>query len=152
MTVGISNVTPLEGRSSASCVNMGSDHVIPSLTALVEEVHRYGAKASIELGAFAFGHVTPTGETPIDRMTQEEISGWIDMFASAAERAFVCGMDMVMLHGGHGILISNFFSPLFNHRTDEYGGSLENRARFACELVEEVRMPEQKVVWRSNFV
>ena len=140
VTVGISNVTPLEGRSSASCVNMGSDHVIPSLTALVEEVHRYGAKASIELGAFAFGHVTPTGETPIDRMTQEEISGWIDMFASAAERAFVCGMDMVMLHGGHGILISNFFSPLFNHRTDEYGGSLENRARFACELVEEVRI------------
>ena len=49
VTVGISQVTPLDGRSSASCVNMGSDHVIPSLTALVEEVHRYDAKASIEL-------------------------------------------------------------------------------------------------------
>jgi NADPH-dependent 2,4-dienoyl-CoA reductase/sulfur reductase-like enzyme len=72
-------------------------------------------------------------------MTREEIDQWIALFAAAAERAMLAGMDMIMLHGGHGLLISNFFSPLLNHRRDYYGGSLANRARFACELLDAVR-------------
>ncbi|TZE82519.1 cobalamin-dependent protein [Calorimonas adulescens] len=96
---------------------------------LADAVHRYGAKASIELAGFAFGHEMPEGKSPIDMMSQEDINNWIKLFADAAERALKAGMDMVLLHGGHGILISNFFSPLFNHRTDKYGGSIENRAR-----------------------
>lgn len=136
VTVGISNVVPSEGHTSGSCVNMGSDNVVVGLAALADAVHRYGAKASIELAGFAFG---PEGKSPIDSMTQEDIDQWIKYFVDAAERAAFSGMDMILLHAGHGILISNFFSPLFNHRTDKYGGSIENRARFACELLEAIR-------------
>jgi len=136
VTLGISGVTPLNGMGSGFCVNMGSDNVLVGLTTFAEEMHRYGAKASVELGAFAFA---PPGQSAIDLMSQADIDGWIAAFSDAAERAAFCGMDMVLLHGGHGILISNFFSPLFNHRTDKYGGSIANRARFACELVDEIR-------------
>lgn len=139
VTVGISMVTPLNGMPSGFCVNMGSDNVIPGLAVLADAVHRYGAKASIELAGFAFGHEMPEGKSPIDMMSQEDINNWIKLFADAGERALKAGMDMVLLHGGHGILISNFFSPLFNHRTDKYGGSIENRARFACELLDAIR-------------
>src|SRR5690554_708839 len=142
VTVGISQVTPLQApweHMSGFCVNMGSNLVIPGLRALADAVHRHGAKASIELAGFA-GHTMPKeGESPIDAMSVEDIQHWIRLFADAAERALKADIDMILLHGGHGILISNFFSPLFNHRTDKYGGSIENRARFACELLDAIR-------------
>ena len=56
--------------------------------------------------------------------------------AALAKRA---GFEMIMVHGGHGWLINQFLSPYFNHRTDEYGGSLENRLRFAREVLTAVR-------------
>ncbi|MDI3536187.1 MAG: hypothetical protein PWP16_229 [Eubacteriaceae bacterium] len=140
VTVGISMVTPPFEHTSGFCVNMGSNSVIPGLAVLADAVHRYGAKASIELAGFAMGHDLPEeGMSPIDVMTHEDIAGWITFFADAAERALKAGMDMILIHGGHGILVSNFFSPLFNHRTDQYGGSLENRARFACQLLDAIR-------------
>lgn len=142
VTVGISQVSPLPPHlphMSGFCVNMGSNLVVPGLRALADAVHRYGAKASIELAGF-LGHSMPEeGKSPIDSMTVEDIQRWIGLFADGAERAMKAGMDMILLHGGHGILISNFFSPLFNHRTDQYGGSIENRARFACELLDAIR-------------
>lgn len=140
VTVGISMVTPPFGHMNGFCVNIGDDNVVPGLAVLADTVHRYGAKASIELAGFAMGHDMPEeGKSPIDMMSQEEINNWINLFANAAERAMKAGMDMVLIHGGHGILVSNFFSPLFNHRTDQYGGSIENRARFACELFDAIR-------------
>lgn len=140
VTVGISMVTPPFGHMNGFCVNIGDDNVVPGLAVLADTVHRYGAKASIELAGFAMGHELPEeGKSPIDMMSQEDIDNWISLFANAAERAMKAGMDMVLIHGGHGILVSNFFSPLFNHRTDKYGGSLENRARFACELFAAIR-------------
>ncbi len=140
VTVGISMVTPPFGHMNGFCVNIGDDNVVPGLAVLADTVHRYGAKASIELAGFAMGHDMPEeGKSPIDMMSQEDIDNWISLFANAAERAMKAGMDMVLIHGGHGILVSNFFSPLFNHRTDKYGGSLENRARFASELFAAIR-------------
>ena len=139
VTVGISNVRPLGGAPSNFCVNMGDDSVVPGLAVLADTIHRYGAMASIELAGFAF-HEMPEGKSPIDMMTQDEIDQWILYFTDAAERAHMAGMDMILLHGGHGILISNFFSPLFNHRTDKYGGNIQNRARFACELLDAIRL------------
>ncbi len=140
VTVGISMVTPPFGLKNGFCVNIGDDNVVPGLAVLADTVHRYGAKASIELAGFAMGHDMPEeGKSPIDMMSQEDISNWITLFANAAERAMKAGMDMVLIHGGHGILVSNFFSPLFNHRTDKYGGNTENRARFACELFDAIR-------------
>jgi 2,4-dienoyl-CoA reductase-like NADH-dependent reductase (Old Yellow Enzyme family)/thioredoxin reductase len=140
VTVGISMVTPPFGHMSGYCLNLGDNNVVPGLAVLADTIHRYGAKASIELAGFAMGHDLPEeGKSPIDLMTQEDIDGWIAMFAAAAERAMKAGMDMILIHGGHGILVSNFLSPLFNHRTDQYGGSLANRARFAGELLDGIR-------------
>jgi 2,4-dienoyl-CoA reductase-like NADH-dependent reductase (Old Yellow Enzyme family)/NADPH-dependent 2,4-dienoyl-CoA reductase/sulfur reductase-like enzyme len=72
-------------------------------------------------------------------MTVEDIKTVVDQFAAAAVRAKQAGADGVEIHGGHGYLISSFISPKSNHRTDEYGGSLENRARFAVEIIKAVR-------------
>ncbi|MDF2433433.1 MAG: hypothetical protein JWP44_3064 [Mucilaginibacter sp.] len=60
-------------------------------------------------------------------------------FKAAAKRAIAAGFDVIELHGAHGYLIHEFFSPLSNHRTDEYGGSFENRIRFLLEVIESVK-------------
>ena len=70
VTVGISNVVPMKGSPSSFCVNMGSDGVIPGLAVLADTIHRYGAKASIELAGFATREI-PNGPSPIDRMSKE---------------------------------------------------------------------------------
>ena len=72
-------------------------------------------------------------------MTQDMIDEVIDSFASAAERCMRAGFEIIMIHGGHGHLIAQFLSPYFNKRSDAYGGSLENRARFALEVLTEIR-------------
>ena len=76
--------------------------------------------------------------TPVE-MTKEEINHLIEVFGKAANRVKRAGFDGVELHGAHGYLLSQFLSPHFNQRTDEYGGSLENRARILIEIVREIR-------------
>ncbi|PTB69808.1 FMN-linked oxidoreductase [Trichoderma citrinoviride] len=78
-------------------------------------------------------HATPK------ELTKEEIKGLVRKFAETAERAVKAGFDMIEIHGAHGYLISNFLSPRSNKRTDEYGGSFENRIRFVQEVVQAVR-------------
>lgn len=72
-------------------------------------------------------------------MTIEEIKGLIQRFADAAERAKRAGADGVEIHGGHGYIISSFISPKTNKRTDEYGGSVENRARLLTDVIKAVK-------------
>ncbi len=72
-------------------------------------------------------------------MTQEDIRQLVEHFASAAGRAQKAGLDGVEIHGGHGYIISEFLSPALNQRDDEYGGSLENRARLLLEILAAVR-------------
>jgi 2,4-dienoyl-CoA reductase-like NADH-dependent reductase (Old Yellow Enzyme family)/thioredoxin reductase len=76
---------------------------------------------------------------PIHGMTVEELDAVADHFADKAEMLKIAGYDMVMLHGGHGWLLDQFLSPLYNTRTDEFGGSLENRARFPLMVIDRVR-------------
>lgn len=76
--------------------------------------------------------------TPVE-MTKDEINHLITSFGKAANRVKQAGFDGVELHGAHGYLLSQFLSPHFNQRTDEYGGSLDNRARILFEIVREVR-------------
>jgi 2,4-dienoyl-CoA reductase-like NADH-dependent reductase (Old Yellow Enzyme family) len=76
---------------------------------------------------------------PTIEMSKEKIAETVEKFGAAAERMKRAGMDIVLVHGGHGNLISQFTSPLFNKRTDEYGGSTENRARFAIEVCDSIR-------------
>jgi len=78
-------------------------------------------------------------------MSKEEIRGIVDAFAQAARRALEAGFRILEIHGAHGYLMHEFFSPLSNFRTDEYGGSFENRTRIAREVVTAVRkqMPDE---------
>jgi 2,4-dienoyl-CoA reductase-like NADH-dependent reductase (Old Yellow Enzyme family)/thioredoxin reductase len=76
---------------------------------------------------------------PAEEASKEDIKRIKGGFAEAARRVKQAGFDAVEVHGGHGYLISQFLSPLVNRRTDEYGGSTEKRARFACEVIEAVR-------------
>ena len=71
-------------------------------------------------------------------MTKADMERVVKAFVDAAKRAVRAGFDVVEIHGAHGFLISSFFSPVANKRTDEYGGSIENRARFALEMVDAI--------------
>ncbi|MFC8089821.1 NADH:flavin oxidoreductase/NADH oxidase [Streptomyces sp. NPDC057301] len=82
---------------------------------------------------FADGHPVPT------ELTVAEIQQVVGQFADAARRALAAGFEIAEIHGAHGYLINEFLSPYSNHRTDEYGGSYENRTRFALQVVDAVR-------------
>ncbi|MBN9390281.1 MAG: NADH:flavin oxidoreductase/NADH oxidase [Chloroflexi bacterium] len=72
-------------------------------------------------------------------LTREEIAEIVEAFAKGAQRAVEAGFEVMEIHGAHGYLLNEFLSPASNHRTDEYGGSLENRARFLLEVVRAIR-------------
>lgn len=76
---------------------------------------------------------------PCIEMTKEKIYETVEKYGAAAGKMKRAGMDIVLVHGGHGNLISQFTSPLYNQRTDEYGGSTEKRARFAIEVCDSIR-------------
>jgi 2,4-dienoyl-CoA reductase-like NADH-dependent reductase (Old Yellow Enzyme family) len=82
-------------------------------------------------------------------LSVEEINGIVRAFGAAAVRAAKAGLDTVEIHGAHGYLLHNFLSPISNQRTDEYGGSLENRARILLEVIKEVRknFPKEKPIF-----
>ncbi|NYC92595.1 oxidoreductase [Clostridium acetobutylicum] len=132
VTIGDSPVNAEYAKSSPYVIDMSKDTIVNGLYTLTEVIHRYGAKASLELNLRA-------DYTPTD-MTKEKIKQVINDFADAAFRCKQAGMDMVMIHGGHGHLVAQFFSPFYNKRTDEYSTSnMENRTRFARELLDAVR-------------
>ncbi|MCJ7834432.1 FAD-dependent oxidoreductase [Cuneatibacter sp. NSJ-177] len=119
-----------------------------------ESVHRYGALSSISICHFGCwtdekhtwnGKIYAPSEIMnpygirTTEMSEDMIEEIVDCFARAAEMAQYAGHDMVQIHGTHGWLINQFLSPALNHRKDRFGGSFENRARFACMVVEAVR-------------
>lgn len=122
------------------------------LAKLADAINRQGAVATIELqhpGAASKrngkNQMAPSdGPNPLDpsimrhAMTEEEIYRVIDEFSEAALYAKSRGFGMVQIHGGHGWLINQFFSPFFNQRTDRWGGSVENRARFGVAVIDEI--------------
>jgi 2,4-dienoyl-CoA reductase (NADPH2) len=151
--VGYATVDPLAGNSQ----NIGAhdDRFVPGLTRLADAIRKHGARAAIQLnhaGRYNFSFfidgqqpIAPspiasrlTRETPRE-MTQADIEAVIESFARAAARAKQAGFDAVEILSGTGYLISEFLSPLTNHRTDGYGGSLANRMRFGLEVVAAVR-------------
>ena len=88
---------------------------------------------------------TAPGYTTPREMTLDDIAATVQAFADAARRADAAGFDVVEIHAAHGYLINQFLSPIANHRTDAYGGSRENRMRFALEVTEAVR-----AVWPAH--
>ena len=128
-------------------------------TFVADAIRRHGAVPSIEFshsGQYAGTYLTdknkkeslcqwgpsegtrPDGR-PVKALSKEQIADIVKSYGEAAVLAKRAGYEMIMIHAGHGWLINQFLSPYFNHRTDEYGGSLENRIRFAREVVQAVR-------------
>lgn len=131
VTIGDTPINNEKALRGGYCYNLGTDKSINGLNRIAETIQRYGAKASIELSHHDLS-------SPAD-MTLEEIKMLIKSYADAAYRCMLAGMDMIMVHGAHGQFISQFFSPRRNNRTDKYGGTVKNRARFVLELLEAIR-------------
>ena len=99
----------------------------------------YGMVTADEGAMMAEPFMAPTSNPHYRVMDHEDIATVADQFAAATVRAREAGVDAVELHGGHGYLIDAFLSPTINTRDDEYGGSVENRARFLVEIMAEIR-------------
>lgn len=118
-------------------------HFRPVLPESAEELEAIGYEDWQPVAPSAVPHAE--GWKIPHELSQSEIAGLVQSFADAAVRAEKAGFDIVEIHGAHGYLIDQFLSPLANKRTDEYGGSRENRMRFALEVVEAVR-----AVWPAH--
>lgn len=142
------------GSNGTTQIRINHDCFIPALHRLTERLHRYGTCVAIQINhAGASAVPDRIGTTPVSSsnipsktggstprpLTKEEIEAIAEKYAKAARRAQIAGFDAVEVHGGHSYLISQFLSPVYNNRSDEFGGSVENRCRFAKMVIEKVR-------------
>lgn len=143
-----------QGSNGTTQIRIDQDSYIPRLFMLCETVHKHGTKIALQINhAGASAISSRIGSQPVSAsnipskkggeiprpLTKEEILHIVKKYGEAAKRVQIAGFDAVEIHAGHSYLISQFLSPLTNDRTDEFGGSLENRARFAKMIIEEVR-------------
>ncbi|SFN09690.1 2,4-dienoyl-CoA reductase [Chryseobacterium oleae] len=149
------------GRITNHCMGIWNDQQAEELEKIVDFVHtRSESKIGIQLAhAGRKGSTWNNLQIPLEEgwetvapsaipyhpseriphiLTVEEIKEQVDNFKKAAKRAVKAGFDLIEIHGAHGYLVHQFLSPLSNIRTDEYGGSFENRIRFLLEIVDAV--------------
>jgi 2,4-dienoyl-CoA reductase-like NADH-dependent reductase (Old Yellow Enzyme family) len=143
-----------QGKAHAGQVSIATDAAIPGFRRLTDLIHAEGVKVVAQIshagsraqgnelppiGPSAVLHPRQTEVMPLE-MTVEQIHEVTEYFVAAALRAKAAGFDGVEIHCAHGYLLNQFYSPLTNQRTDEYGAqSIENRTRFACEVLRAVR-------------
>ena len=134
-------------------IGIYDDSLIPGLKRMTDFVHRNGVPIIIQLvHSGLFSSPLLTGTTPLGpsvletsegtigrEMSKEEITEAVVAFREAALRAKEAGFDGVQIHAAHGWLLSQFLSPFFNRRSDEYGGTLENRARIVMEVTKNIK-------------
>jgi 2,4-dienoyl-CoA reductase-like NADH-dependent reductase (Old Yellow Enzyme family) len=160
-------ITP-EGRISPQDLGFWKDEHIPALKRIVEFLHGQGARAGIQLAHAGRKASMARPWDGAERVKLPSEGGWTDVlapsqipfsekyvkpiaidltgikrllsaFQAAARRAVEAGFDVIEIHSAHGYLLNEFLSPLSNHRTDEYGGSFENRTRLLLEVAEAIR-------------
>lgn len=153
----VDNEVEEHGMPNCPCPTHNPVQFVRTGRELTERIHAYGAKVFLQMSG-GFGRVTiptnlgeypPVAPSPIPHrwldktcreLTKEEIRKIVEQFGKGAFNAKRAGFDGVQIHAVHeGYLIDQFAIALFNQRTDEYGGSLENRLRFAREIVEEIK-------------
>ena len=162
VTIGESIVHTPTGKSHPKQIPLDDKGVIPSLVEAADAIHQYGAIASIELshGGMECDPVFLGGRNPIgpsartvdigfrtagastvevEEMSEALMDEIADAYAEAAATVKLAGFDMCMVHAAHGWLLAQFLSPLINKRTDKYGGSVENRARFPLMVLDRIR-------------
>lgn len=156
VAIGLGIVDPV-GRVHTKEVTLYDVMSLPSLKEYANAMHRHNCMAVMELAhggkyAGARSHdgagdplvlgpddeINPDG-LRVTAMSEEEIERVSNCYADAAVLCQKAGIDMVLVHGGHGWLLGQFMSPTMNHRTDRWGGSLENRMRFPLLVLEKIR-------------
>ncbi len=151
--LGYTYIQP-NGRQSPGQTAIYNDDYLPGFKMLTDTVHKAGSRISIQL-VHVGPQTTPEmirGETPVGpsaikhplfgtprELTNAEVKKMVEDFGHAAKRAETAGFDAIQIHGAHGYLVSQFISPRWNQRSDAYGGSRENRMRFATEVYQAVR-------------
>lgn len=155
VTIGEGKLDKLNSCAHSGHVNCCDEIALQRLHFFTDYVHTYGALASIEFnhsGQFALPEYNPQHLGPmgafamtmpnglkVKEMNEEDMNQVADSYAYACLIAKRAGFDMVLLHFAHGWLMGGFLSPLVNKRTDEYGGSIENRCRFPLMVLKRVR-------------
>ena len=165
VTIGDAATDFIYGRGHNSQLNLGDDRATIGLYQLTRTIKSCGARVSIEVnhrGRWTFPRFlngkNPIGPSPVTapseewnaaregrrptrvtEMDQDMIDMAIQSYVDAVGRCIISGFDACMIHGGHGHLIGQFASHFANRRTDNYGGCLENRARFAVEVLDAIR-------------
>jgi len=139
------------GRVRASQLGIHNDSLVPGLSRLADAAHAHGSRTLVQIAHGGCTANDPDGEwvgpsamtLPDGRtcreLTKAEIHGVVADFRRGARRAMDAGFDGVQIHSAHAYLLNEFLSPYFNRRTDEYGGSLVNRARIHLEVLRAVR-------------
>ncbi len=148
------NVSWPAGSNGTTQLRIDHDSYIPRLYQLTETLHRHGACVAVQINhAGASAMESRTGVQPVSAsnipsktggasprpLSREELETIARQYGEAARRAKVAGFDAVEVHGGHSYLLCQFLSPTMNDRTDEFGGSAENRARFPRMVLDAVR-------------
>lgn len=150
---GYAYISEME-KAEKKMIGIYDDSFISEYKELTDIVHKAGSKIIMQIvyggsfsqanpenknvwGPSAIKHPR-SGITPIE-MTKDDINKLIEYFVSAARRVKSSGFDGVQIHVAHGYLLSQFLSPLFNKRSDEYGGNIENRARIVMEVYNAIR-------------
>ncbi|NLB87668.1 MAG: FAD-dependent oxidoreductase, partial [Syntrophomonadaceae bacterium] len=144
-----------EGRDSLNQLNIHDIYCIPGLSRLADAIKAYSCRAFIQLfhagrqtNSIQTGGAQPVAPSPIPckitkemprELSTEEIKAIENKFINAAYYAHLAGFEGVELHAAHGYLINEFLSSYSNHRTDEYGGSLQNRMRFLLNIVKGIK-------------
>ncbi len=140
------------GQASPFQLGVYSDDLLPGLTKMAKTVHKGRGKMVMQLAhGGLFSNPQLTGQDPLGpsvmkteegpmgiEMTVKEIRGTVTAFRDGAILAKKAGFDGVQIHAAHGYLLSEFLSPFFNHREDDYGGSVENRGRIVLEVVQSI--------------
>ncbi len=158
--VEATGVSP-EGRITDRDLGIWEDAQIAPLQQIVDDCHKYGAQVLLQIAhagrkcdvatetAIAPSAIQLDDRYPVPHaMTRDEIKAFVGKMQAAAQRAMHAGFDGVEIHAAHGYLINQFLSPVTNQRTDEYGGSGENRVRLLREVVAAVDavLPEEKAL------
>lgn len=155
ITVGETPVLSTTGPTQHHMLAIDDPDIMPHLAKVADAIHQHGACASIELshgGAgsmemFLHGHrpIAPSkcigkyDGAESEEMTEEMIWEVIHAFGDAAHTLKICGFDMCMIHAGHGWLLGQFLSPLTNRRTDQWGGTYDNRLRIVLEIIKDIK-------------
>lgn len=119
-------------------MRLSRDELVPQYRKLVDLLHEHDVPTIAQLALGAYYPAASSGAIEPDNMTPTQIGEVISQFVEAARRAAEAGFDGVQIHVAHFFFLSRFVSPAVNHRTDEWGGNTENRARIVCRIIEGV--------------